>query len=92
MILSVFAVEQLSHRFFLQLLFLFFRSFSALFPFLPYFKRIDNILPEDIAAWANTGKRIQIGACYPDGKGSVFLSQSLTGIDRGVEKISDEFT
>ena len=51
----------------------------------PYLPAIDDVLPKDVAAWTYGGEGREIGAGYPDGKGSVLLTQSLTRIHRNTE-------
>lgn len=51
----------------------------------PYLPAIDDVLPKDVAAWTYGGEWREIGAGYPDGKGSVLLPQSLTSINRNTE-------
>ena len=51
----------------------------------PYLPAIDDVLPKDVAAWTYGGEWREIGAGYPDGEGSVLLTQSLTSIDRNTE-------
>ena len=51
----------------------------------PYLPAIDDVLPKDVAAGTYGGEWREIGAGYPDGKGSVLLTQSLTSIHRNTE-------
>lgn len=58
----------------------------------PYLDAVDDVLPEDVAAWSHGGERRQIGAGYPDGEGSVLLTQSLPRIDRNTEATTNGTT
>lgn len=51
----------------------------------PYLPAIDDVLPKNVAAGTYRGEWREIGAGYPDGEGSVLLTQSLTSIDRNTE-------
>ena len=51
----------------------------------PYLPAIDDVLPKNVAAGTYRGEWREIGAGYPDGEGSVLLTQSLTRIDRNTE-------
>ena len=48
---------------------------------LPQLNRIDDVLPEDIAAGTDGRHRVQVGVGHPDGEGGVLLEGGLTGID-----------
>ena len=51
----------------------------------PYLPAIDDVLPKNVAAGTYRGEWREIGAGYPDGEGSVLLTQSLTSIHRNTE-------
>ena len=51
----------------------------------PYLPAIDDVLPKNVAAGTYRGEWREIGAGYPDGEGSVLLTQSLTRIHRNTE-------
>lgn len=58
-------------------------------PILPNLHRIDDVLPQDVAARTNGGKGVEIGGREPDGKGGILLSQRLTGLLCVVEVMTD---
>ena len=55
----------------------------------PYLDAVDDVLPEDVAAWSHGGERRQIGAGYPDGEGSVLLPHRLSSVLRLPEVATD---
>ena len=57
---------------------------------LPNFDGVDDVLPENIAAWAYRRKRVQVGIGHPDGEGGVLLTERLSGLLCVVEVMADE--
>ena len=51
-----------------------FALFVWIFAVVVEFEAVDGVLPDDVAAGAYGGERIDVGTRHPDGKCCVFLS------------------
>lgn len=58
----------------------------------PDLDRVDDVLPKDIAAWANRGEGTEKCGGNPDGEGGVLLPETLAGFDCPTKIAADEAT
>ena len=61
-----------------------------MFPVLPQFQAVDNVLPEDIAASTDAGHRREIDIGDPDCQTCVLLEHGLTRADTLTKTTTDE--
>lgn len=55
----------------------------------PYLNAVNNILPQNVAAWPHCRQWIQVSIGYPDSKSSVLLPQGLARINRTTEEMTN---